>query len=101
MSMSTSLRWMRVIAFLAAAAHSLCAAAAAQMEVIGWTNASPRDEIRPAFTIKQEGGPHHLGSLVIRSEDNTGSDGHWSKAFPVTGGDYYSFRVLRHLENVE
>jgi predicted amidohydrolase len=37
---------------------------------------------------------------VIRADEREGLDGHWSKAFPVQGGQSYFFRVLQRLENV-
>lgn len=66
----------------------------------GWTNASPRDEIRPVFELKRNGGPNRQGSLIIRADEREGLDGHWLKTFPVKGGQYYRFRALRRTENV-
>jgi predicted amidohydrolase len=69
-------------------------------ETDGWTSAAPRDEIRPAFEFKKNGGPAGHGSLIIRADNREGLDGHWTKTFPVKGGQYYRFRALRRLENV-
>lgn len=66
----------------------------------GWQGVSARDEIRPAFKFDGRGGPAHRGSLIIRADEREGLDGHWSKTFPVQGGEYYQFRALRRVENV-
>src|SRR5262245_53541340 len=66
----------------------------------GWTSAAPRDEIRPTFHFKKDGGPRHAGSLIIRADDRDGLDGHWAKSFAIKGGEYYRFHALRHVENV-
>ena len=71
-----------------------------QPEANGWTTASPRDEIRPAFAFKKDGGPGHSGSMIIRADEREGLDGHWLKTFPVRGGQYYRFHAVRRLENV-
>ena len=67
----------------------------------GWKGVAQREEIRPEFVFKKNGGPNHGGSFVIRADNREGLDGHWTKTFPVKGGQYYSFRALRRLENVE
>ena len=56
------------------------------MERDGWTGAAQREEIRPAFVFKKNGGPNRHGSLIIRADDREGLDGHWVKAFPIVGG---------------
>ena len=63
----------------------------AEPDLSDWTNASPRDEIRPAFSFKKDGGPNHHGSLIIRADGREGLDGHWMKTFPIKGGQYYRF----------
>ena len=70
------------------------------MDANGWTGVAQRDEIRPAFEFKKDGGRDRCGSLVIRADDREGLDGHWMKTFPVKGGQYYNFHTLRQLENV-
>jgi len=67
---------------------------ASQIDTDGWTSASPREEIRPAFEFKKD------KRLVIRADDREGLDGHWTKTFPVKGGEHYRFRAMRLLENV-
>ena len=67
----------------------------------GWTAASPREEIRPAFSFDPDGGPNHKGALVIRSDAREGLQGRWSRTFPVYGGKYYRFSTLRRAKHVE
>lgn len=69
-------------------------------EANDWKSASPRDEIRPTFELKQAGGPAGRGSLVIRTDEREGLDGHWTRTFPVKGGQHYRFRAVRRTENV-
>lgn len=71
-----------------------------RIEVDGWTSASPREEIRPAFEFKKDGGPAGRGSLLIRADEREGLDGHWTRTFPVKGGEHYRFRALRRIENL-
>jgi predicted amidohydrolase len=66
----------------------------------GWKSASPRDEIRPAFEVRRDGGPTGQGRLIIRADERDGLDGHWMKTFPVKGGHYYRFSALRRVTNV-
>ena len=66
----------------------------------GWKGVAQRDEIRPAFIFKKNGGPNRNGSLIIRADQREGLDGHWTKSFPVKGGSYYNFRAVRRLENI-
>jgi predicted amidohydrolase len=64
----------------------------------GWTTTFPRDEIKPAFSFKPDGGPNHRGSLIIESDNREGLLGRWTKAFPVKGGRQYKFSVYRKYE---
>jgi len=66
----------------------------------GWKTASPREEIRPRFSVSDKGGPHGQGSLVITTDSREGLDGYWTKAFSVKGGQTYRFSALRKLDNV-
>jgi hypothetical protein len=52
-----------------------------EINAAGWKSVSPRDEIRPAFELKPNGGPRKRGSLTIRTDSREGLDGHWAKAF--------------------
>lgn len=66
----------------------------------GWSTASPRDELRPAFRCEPQGGPHHEGALVIASDRREGLAGAWVRTFPVEGGHWYRFHVWRQAERV-
>jgi predicted amidohydrolase len=66
----------------------------------GWSTASPREEIRPAFAYESGGGVDGRGCLVIRADGREGLDGYWKKALPVTGGKTYHFRAHYTAEGV-
>lgn len=66
----------------------------------GWTPAAPREEIRPAFARLPRGGPAGEPVLVIRTGEREGLDGWWERDFPVEGGQWYRFRVVRWTRNV-
>ncbi len=63
----------------------------------GWTTASPREEITPAFSYDPAGGPKQDGSFVIESNEREGLMGCWTKTFAVKGGEHYRFEVLRKM----
>ncbi len=65
-----------------------------------WKAEAPRDEIRPLFEFKLGGGPGGQDVLVIRADAREGLDGHWTKTFPVNGGQYYRFQALRRTKHV-
>jgi predicted amidohydrolase len=65
----------------------------------GWQAVAARAEIKPLFGFNPRGGPSRHGALVIRADQRDGLDGHWEKTFPITGGQYYRFSALRHLNN--
>jgi predicted amidohydrolase len=90
---------MKAVCLLAVASVSLFTIAANEFGE-GWKGVSQREEIRPAFTVKQSGGPAHHGSLVISSDNREGLEGHWDKTFAVEGGRFYRFSALRHVENI-
>jgi len=69
-------------------------------ETNGWTSTSPRGEIAPLFEIKPGGGANARGSLIIRGDGRDGLDGHWTRTFPIKGGQYYRFHALSRIENV-
>ena len=60
----------------------------------GWTEQSPRDEIRPAFSRKGE-------TLVITHDAREGLDGWYQQAFTVQGGDFMKFSATRMTTGVE
>lgn len=66
----------------------------------GWQPASPRDEIRPAFSYSSDGGRDGRGALVIRCDAREGLQGWWAKTFEVNGGECYRFAAARRVENV-
>ncbi|SRR5579883_689296 len=66
----------------------------------GWTTASPRDEIRPAFSYEPSGGVGHKGVFGIKHDQRAGLDGCWTKTFPVHGGRYYRFEVRYQARGV-
>lgn len=76
---------------------SLCANLSVSPD--GWHCAAARDEIKPAFSFDPKDGPSKSGSLVIRTEEREGLDGHWKNPFPVIGGQWYRFRSVRKAEN--
>jgi predicted amidohydrolase len=67
----------------------------------GWSTRSPRDEIRPAFSYRDDGGPDRRGSFAIAADAREGLFGWWEKTFPVRGGATYEFLVRRRVENVQ
>ena len=71
-----------------------------RIDADGWKGVAQREEIRPSFEFKADGGRDKGGSLVIRADDREGLDGHWAKTFPIKGGQWYQFRAFRRLENV-
>src|SRR5439155_25404523 len=91
-----------LIAFWLLATGNLLAgdARASRIEVDGWKFASAREEIRPVFEVKQDGGPTGHGSLIIRADNREGLDGHWTRTFPIKGGQHYLFRAVRRTQNV-
>ena len=66
----------------------------------GWTTAAPRDEIRPDFAYRPDGGRDGQGSFVIEHGRQEGLDGWWTKTFPVEGGRHYRFSAYRRVQNV-
>lgn len=66
----------------------------------GWSNAAPRDEIRPQFDIDPHGGVEGGPSLLIHADSREGLDGWWIRTFPVTGGAHYRFSALYRAEGV-
>jgi predicted amidohydrolase len=77
-----------------------CAARGGETAPGGWSTASPRDEIRPAFAYESGGGLDGRGCLLIRADSREGLDGCWKKDFPVAGGKCYHFRANYRAEGV-
>ena len=66
----------------------------------GWSQTSPRPELRPEFSLDPQGGPDHHPCLIIRSNTRDGLDGAWTKTFPVAGGNHYHFSALYRAAGV-
>src|SRR5438034_7851488 len=66
----------------------------------GWETQSPRDEIRPDFVYKADGGMQGNECFIIRTDAREGLDGCWRKSFPVTGGKAYRFSVFYQAKSV-
>jgi predicted amidohydrolase len=66
----------------------------------GWTTATPRDEIRPAFSYERAGGPGGEDIFVIKHDRRPGLDGCWTKTFTVRGGQHYRFTVRYQARGV-
>ena len=60
----------------------------------GWTEQSPRDEIRPAFSRNGD-------ALVITHDAREGLDGWYQQKFAVQGGDFMKFSATRMTTGVE
>jgi predicted amidohydrolase len=91
----------RFLGVLVLLAHVLAASAAeTSVATNGWQPSAPREEIRPSFEFKSGGGPGGQDLLAILADEREGLDGHWTKTFPIKGGQYYRFSALRRIENV-
>lgn len=66
----------------------------------GWQAKSPREEIRPAFSVDAHGGPQRHGSLVIQHDGREGLDGWYQREFPVHGQSWMRFTAQRKLTGV-
>ena len=66
----------------------------------GWQVASPREELKPAFSFADHGGRSGAGALVIEHDAREGLDGYWTRTFTVKGGQCYRFEVFRQTANV-
>jgi predicted amidohydrolase len=66
----------------------------------GWSVRSPREEIRPAFAYDSTGGPKRTGAFVITHDQRAGLQGWVEKEFPVSGGEWVRFGVVRKTRNV-
>ena len=60
----------------------------------GWTEQSPRDEIRPAFSRKGD-------AMIITHDAREGLDGWYQQTFAVQGGDFFKFSATRLTTGVE
>jgi predicted amidohydrolase len=82
---------MPLLRFLSAAAWLLLVPVLVfGVEPRDWTSHAPRDEIAPNFSM----GPDSKDAvLIIESSDSVGTQGWWSRSFPVTGGEYVEIKA--------
>src|SRR5262249_28416237 len=83
-----------------AASHIIATAEREDPPPDGRRAAGPRDEIRPQFDYRPEGGKDGKGAFLIIADDREGLDGYWVKTFSIAGGRHYRFFALRRVENV-
>jgi len=69
----------------------LFAASATAGEPSSWTTHTPREEISPKFSKGAD--PSHGETLVIEGADSPGTQGWWTRAVPVAGGEYVRFQA--------
>jgi predicted amidohydrolase len=60
----------------------------------GWSEQSPRDELRPGFSREGQ-------VLVITHDEREGLDGWYQQTFAVQGGDFVKFSATRKTTGVE
>jgi len=61
---------------------------------VGWSEQSPREEIRPTFSREGQ-------ILVIAHDARAGLDGWYQQTFPVQGGEFMKFSATRKTTGVE
>jgi predicted amidohydrolase len=66
----------------------------------GWKPDSPREEIRPAFEYRPDGGRSGSEAFLITADGREGLHGCWVKDFPVTAGKHYRVRAYRKTTDV-
>lgn len=65
----------------------------------GWTQETPREEIRPRFSYAPDGGKDNQPRFVLEAE-REGVAGWWQTTRPVSGGKAYRFQIYRRCTNV-
>ncbi len=70
-------------------------------EFDGWSQKSPRDEIRPKFEFFRDGGVKNGSRLVLSADQQAGRFGWWQKALPVQGGKHHRFQVAVKTSGIE
>jgi predicted amidohydrolase len=88
------------IAITGRAAICLICGSASASALQGWTHASPREEIAPAFIAEPLGGRDGGPRLIIQADGREGLQGRWQKTFPVQGATCYRFAAYRRIERV-
>ncbi len=66
----------------------------------GWSQRSPREELRPEFSYNPKGGPGKSGGFIVTHDAREGLDGWFERTFAVQGGQTYRFAALRKTDNV-
>ncbi len=61
---------------------------------VGWSEQSPRDELRPTFSREGQ-------ILIITHDERAGLDGWYQQTFPVQGGEFVKFSAMRKTTGVE
>jgi len=79
---------------LLAFALTLVCAFSHATDLVGWTENSPRDEIRPTFSNEGQ-------ALVITHDAREGLDGWYQQTFTVRGGDFMKFSATRKTTGVD
>jgi predicted amidohydrolase len=65
-----------------------------------WQQVSPRNEIRPEFSVEERSATGEPIVLKISSDNLAAIDGAWVRSFPVEGGAFYRFSAWRRTEGV-
>jgi predicted amidohydrolase len=66
----------------------------------GWEQLAQREEIKPAFSFDPKGGRNGGEAFLIEAGESVGQHGWWQKEFPVGGGKFYRFQVMRKAQQV-
>ena len=61
---------------------------------VGWSEQSPRDELRPTFSREGQ-------IMIITHDERAGLDGWYQQTFPVQGGEFVKFSAMRKTTGVE
>ncbi len=67
----------------------------------GWTTATVREEIAPAFRYEPTGGPAGDGAFIIEADARAGLIGRWVRTYPVSGGKHYAFSAQRRVTGAD
>ena len=94
------MRAKKTIAFTLSCFFLLTIAHAELQPTHGWQAVAPRDEIRPAFSFEQGGGPKAADCFMIAHDSREGLAGWFQKMFTVKGGDFYRFNAVRKTSGV-
>lgn len=62
-----------------------------------WQTGGPREELLPAFSSSDAGGPAGGAVLTAQSDSRDGLHGWWKRTVPVQGGRWYRFSAWRRV----